>query len=67
MHVSPREGEIEQVFSCELSVVGMGTERIQWKRGGQRERPWGEMSGIGKHLGGNVETSAVETPWNLWG
>lgn len=57
-------------FQGNWGRVGMGTERIKWRREGQRERPWGEVSAIGKLWGGRGamwKPSAVETSWNLTG
>jgi hypothetical protein len=36
--------------------VGIGIEGIWWEREVLRERIWGEMTGIGGHLGDYVET-----------
>lgn len=46
---SPSEGEIEESSWLDWGQVGMGTGEI---------RSWREMTGIGRHLGGD----AMDTP-----
>lgn len=50
-----------------LEASGHGNRRDPVGDRGRMEldRVWGETTGIGGHLGNNVETHVVGTPWNL--
>jgi hypothetical protein len=47
---------MESISWADWRPMRMGTGEIRWGREGQKQRVWGEMTGIGGHLGDHMET-----------